>query len=132
MIDNLLYLPPLGNSDHICMEFNLMCYAEQKKSDNVKYNIRAANFDMMRETLSNVDWVSLLSPLNTYDAWSLFKSIFQKVIDDNIPMYKPRDKKNVHINSEVFILKKMKNKLWKKYHLTHCQSDLSNFKEFNL
>ena len=63
-----------------------MCYAEQKKSDNVKYNIRAANFDMMRETLSKVDWVSLLSPLNTNDAWSLFK-FFQKVIDDNIPMH---------------------------------------------
>jgi len=72
-------------------------------------NIRAANFDVMRENLSNVDWVSLLSPLNTNDAWSLFKSIFQKVIDDNIPTYKPRDKKNVYINSEVFTLKKMKN-----------------------
>ena len=48
MIDNLLYLPPLGKSDHFCMEFNLMCYAEQKKSDNVKYNIRGVNFDMMR------------------------------------------------------------------------------------
>ena len=61
-----------------------MCYAEQKKSDNVKYNIRAANFDMMRETLSKVDWLSLLSPLNTNDTWSFFKSIFQKVIDDII------------------------------------------------
>ena len=50
MIDNLLYLPPLGNSDHICMEFNLMCYAEQKKLDNFKYNIRAVNFDDERDS----------------------------------------------------------------------------------
>jgi len=73
-----------------------------------------------------VDWVSLLSPLNTNDAWSLFKSIFQKVIDDNIldniPTYKPRDKKNVLIKSEVFTLKKMKNKLWKKYRLANSLS----------
>ena len=61
------------------MEFNLLCYARQKKSDDVKHNIRVAN---LRETLSNVDWVSLLSTLNTNDARSLFKSIFQKVIDD--------------------------------------------------
>jgi len=31
----------------------------------------------------------------------------------------------------VFILKKMKNKLWKRYLLTHCPSDLSNFKSVN-
>jgi len=36
MISNLscMYLPPLGNSDHICIEFNLVCYSELKKSDN--------------------------------------------------------------------------------------------------
>ena len=44
--------------------------------------------------------------------------------------YKPREKKNVYINSEVFTLK-MKNKLWKKYRLTHCPSDLSNYKSVN-
>ena len=40
MINNLVYLPPLGNSDHICIEFDLICYSEPKKYDNLKYNIR--------------------------------------------------------------------------------------------
>jgi len=26
MITNLMYLPPLGNSDHICIQFDLLCY----------------------------------------------------------------------------------------------------------
>ena len=130
MINNLSYLPPLGNSDHICIEFNLVCYSEQKKSDNVKYNIRAANFDLMRQSLSNVDWASLLNPLID-NAWSLFKSIFQNIIDDCIPTYKPREKKNLYTNSDVFTLKKKKNKLRKKYLLTHSASDLSNFKSVN-
>ena len=32
MINNLSYLPPLGNSDHICIEFNLMCVIWSKRS----------------------------------------------------------------------------------------------------
>ena len=34
MITNMLYLPPLGNSDHICIQFDLLCYLESKKTDN--------------------------------------------------------------------------------------------------
>ena len=40
MLNTLSYLPPLENSGHICIEFNLVCYAEQKKSNNVKYNLQ--------------------------------------------------------------------------------------------
>ena len=50
MINNLSYLPPVT----IFASKLIFSYTMQKKSDNVKYNMRAANFDMMRETLSNV------------------------------------------------------------------------------
>ena len=33
MINNLVYLPPL--SDHVCIEFDLNCYSEPKKYDNL-------------------------------------------------------------------------------------------------
>ena len=85
----------------------------------------------MRQSLSNVDWASLLNPLDIDNAWSLFKLIFQNIIDDCIPTYKPREKKNLCTNSDVFTLKKKKNKLWKKYILTHSASDLYNFKSVN-
>jgi len=56
MISDLSYLPPLGNSDHICIEFNLVCYSEHKESDNVKYNVRAASIDLLRQSLGSVNW----------------------------------------------------------------------------
>jgi len=68
MINTLSYLPPLGNSDHICIKFNLVCYTKQKKSNNMKYNLKTANFDVMKESLSNVDRVSLLCPLEIDDS----------------------------------------------------------------
>ena len=131
MINNLSYLPPLGNSDHICIEFDLTCYIEPKKSMNLKYNIRAANIDLMKQALGNVDWESILDALDTNDAWLLFKAIFQDIIDKYVPIYKQREKKSLYSNSEVFSLKKHKNKLWKKYLSTRSPTDLSDFKIVN-
>ena len=61
---NLSYLPPLGNSDHIFLQFDVLCYSsEYKESDSTRYNIRAADIDMMKVTLCEIDWQSILDPL---------------------------------------------------------------------
>ena len=131
MINNLLYLPPLGSSDHICIEFDLICYPEPRKSVNLKYNIRAANIELMKQALGDVDWVSTLHTLDANGAWILFKTIFQDIIDKYVPTYKQRERKSLYSNSEVFSLMKHKNKLWKKYLSTCSPTDLSNFKKVN-
>ena len=87
MVTNLSYLPPLGNSDHVCIQFDVLCYSECKESDNIRYNIRAADIDMMKMTLSEIDWTSILDPQDTNDAWLLFKSKFQEIIDKYVPTY---------------------------------------------
>jgi len=73
MIDNISHLPPLGNSDHICIEFDLICYLEVNKFENIKYNVTAANIELMKQALSDVDWKLIL---DTNDSWLLFKAIF--------------------------------------------------------
>ena len=37
LASNLSDLPPLRNSDYICIQFDLTCYSEPKKTDNFKY-----------------------------------------------------------------------------------------------
>ena len=108
MINNLSYLPPLGSSDHICIEFDLICYPEPRKSVNLKYNIRAANIELMKQALGDVDWVSTLHTLDANGAWLLFKTIFQDIIDKYVPTYKQREKKSLYSNSEVFSLRSIK------------------------
>jgi len=90
MISNLVYLSLLGNSDHICTEFDLNCCSEPNKYYQIrKYNSSTANIDLMKQALSNVDWVTstptLMSP-----AWLLFKLSFQSIIDEYVPIYKQR------------------------------------------
>jgi len=105
-ITNLLYLPPLGNSDHVCIQIDLLCYLEFKKTDNnVRYNTREANIDQMKQSLSDVDWIFLIDPLDVSDAWLQFKSVFQDALNNCGPIYKPKKKKSLYSNSEVFSLK---------------------------
>jgi len=111
-------------SIRIYIEFELVCYAELRKFENLKYNIKAANIELMNQALSDVDWESTLETLDTDGAWMLFKNIFQDIIDHNVPTYKKREKKNLYSNSEVFCLKKCKNLLWKRYLSTRTSTDL--------
>ena len=46
----------------ICIEFDLIYYLEPKKFDNLKYNTRAANIDLIKQAVSNVDWTAILGP----------------------------------------------------------------------
>ena len=55
-----LFSSPLGNSDHVCINFDLVCYTECKQISGVKYNAGAANLQLMNEILRNVDWESTL------------------------------------------------------------------------
>ena len=84
----------------------------------------------MKQALSDVDWELILNPLDTNDAWLVFKTIFQDIIDKHVPTYKQR-KKSLYSNAEMFSLKKQKNKLWKRYLFTRSPSDLSTFKSVN-
>ena len=65
------------------------------------------------------------------DAWLQFRSIFQDALDNCVPTYKPKEKKSLYSNSEVFSLKRKKNHLWKKYLSTRSLIDLANFKSVN-
>ena len=130
MVANPSYLLPLGNSDHICLQFSVLCYSEYDVSNNIRYNIGAANIDMMKEAIGNIDWESILDPLDTNDAWLLFKCIMQNLIDKHVPTCRPKERKNWYTTPEVFNLKK-NNKLWKKHRSTRSPRDLSNFKSTN-
>ena len=51
---------------------------------------------MMKMTLIEIDWTSILDPQDTNDAWLLFKSKFQEIIDKYVPTYKPKERKNFY------------------------------------
>ena len=71
-------------------------------------------------------------PLVITSAWSFFKSAFQDAINQCVPIFKARKKKNLYMSAAAFELSKKKNKLWKKFTFTGNSSDLSGLKKFKM
>ena len=56
MVCDLDYLPPLGESDHVCIRFNVKCTQSTEIPETKKRNIFKANYAGMVEKLSHYDW----------------------------------------------------------------------------
>ena len=44
MVDNMRYLPGLGNSDHICIYLDFICYLGVTNYETPKYNLHHADY----------------------------------------------------------------------------------------
>jgi len=60
----------------------LVCYTEYKQISGVKYNVGAANLNLMNETLQSVDWNSTLSSLDVNDSWVVLKQFIRILLID--------------------------------------------------
>ena len=76
MINHIDYLPGLGNSDHVCIHFHLSCYSTFKPNQTPRYNVNRADFDTMCEALYTIDWLDIMEPMDTQEAWEVFKTVF--------------------------------------------------------
>jgi len=116
MINNIEYLPGIGASDHVCLQFNFTCYSSPAPTSRPKYNLNQANFDrMMRELLQNADWNDSLATLDICSAWKLFSDKFTDIINECIPKFVPRRRKKIFLTSRALSLRNKKSKLWCKY-----------------
>ena len=85
MINHIDYLPSLGNSDHVRIHFHLSCYSTFKPNETPRYNVNRADFDNMHAALYTIDWLDIIEPMNTQEAWEFFKTV-QDIIDKHVPI----------------------------------------------
>ena len=100
MVDSIEYLPAIGSSDHVRLRFNLLCYSSFSQVSRPKYNLYQANYTM-RQLLQEIDWDDNLSPLDIHSAWQCFATKFTNIINECIPLYLSRKKKNIYATHKV-------------------------------
>ena len=59
-VDNFEVHSPLGNSDHGCQKFHLVCFRERKVQPRKRYLYDEGNYSSMKEELA-VAWDTLLT-----------------------------------------------------------------------
>ena len=94
LIEDIQYLPGLGLSDHLCLEFSFRCYCQYYTSVNKpRFNLHSVDFTTMCQLISNVDWEDALNPFDLHNAWDYFSATFNDIVLKCIPLEVPRPKK---------------------------------------
>ena len=127
MVYNLAYHPGLGDSDHIILTFDLVCYNDQANKPLSQPDFFKANYAAIRFKLKSIDWAETLIG-NFINSYEEFMRILTTSMEGNVPKRNKRSKKrNIYMNNEATRLKNKKQKLWKKYVASKSAEDHENF-----
>ena len=128
MIRDLNYLPPLGESDHLCISFDVMCgKAESTKAEPEVRNIYKADYEAIIDELNRYDWSTLLKSSFVED-YKCFFGILEEIMTNFTPVKTPaKKKKNLYMTQEARKLKNKKLKLWKKFLSTRSSYHRNNY-----
>ena len=125
MIKNLQYLPGIGKSDHISLQFSLMCHAMRKKDIIPKQNFKRADFVSLNQLLASVNWNSM-DQCSAEDAYLFLMKTLNTAMDRYIPKsQKKTNRKNIYMTSSALNLKQKKRALARTYHQTQDIIDLA-------
>ena len=123
MVNEILYQPGLGLSDHVCLNFNYLCYVEKCNRPIPRFNLYRADFDQLNNLLHSVAWEEALRDLDVDSAWGYFSSLFNAFMEECIPISVPKRRKNLYITREAKFLKNRCNRLWRRYATSKSHSD---------
>ena len=127
MVHNLAYQPGLGDSDHICIKFDLVTVKKVNKNTQPQPDYFKANYNAIRNKLTNIDWEQTLSG-NFGNSYQLFLELLTTSMEGFVPNRTPHNKKhNIYMNSNAIKHKNKKQKLWTKYTLSRRDTDYVNF-----
>ena len=128
MVRDLNYLSPLGESDHICIRFDVVCgKAEPVKGKTDERNVFKADYAAIIEELQRYDWVKLLNSSFVED-YKRFFDILEVIMMKYTPLRTPaKKKKNLYMTREARRLKNKKIKLWRKFLATRSSYHRNNY-----
>ncbi|MEW8545255.1 MAG: reverse transcriptase family protein [Candidatus Thiodiazotropha sp.] len=130
MVNNVKYLPSMGRSDHIVLNFNFNCYTETIFSCFERYNFHKGDYKSCVDVLQEVDWDLVMEGLGVSESWTYFAETLIQLIMNYIPVSKVRSDKGSHnpiVTPQCLEVIREKHKKWKKY--LNCKSD-ENFQQY--
>ena len=134
LVQNLTYLPPLGNSDHVMLQFEVTCYTKRTDSDRVRLNFNKGDYGHLNKMIRETVW-DVAEPSDIQQQYGIFRDTLSHLVASCIPPTCPRSKRrNIYINRDAMRLKRKKRRLWTAYirskdgisysRYTRCKNDL--------
>ena len=123
MVYDLTYHPPIGESDHVCLMFNVL-HSNKNKGFTPVHNIYKTNYDAVREELIQHNWSQILTS-NLENDYNNFSNLLYSIMTTHSPMTIPPKKKK-NMTTEAMRLKNRKRS-WKRIKTTKTRYDRDNY-----
>lgn len=132
------YLPPLGRSDHNCVDVHVTFadatrFHTEQSSKIIRYHYERADWKAMCEDLHVRDWSSFWASSNVDDCWRILRTQLRATIDNHVPksylshsIRAPKPPWLGSLNRSVLLAKK---EAWLKYRKSKCLADLNHYKD---
>ena len=83
MINKINPLPPIGNTDHICLNVFTSMYTEEPMAPQPRLNLFKGNYGKISEDMQSIDWVTTLQGQPFTDAYC---NILKEKTEQHIPI----------------------------------------------
>ena len=127
MIDEVSYLSPLGNSDHVVLSFDLLCYWKSISAPSTpRLALHRGHYPEMIRYLSTLDWTVLLK-LPPDEQERTISAAIQTACGMFIPIYTPPATKQKKYPGKIRKLLNLKRTLWARYRRTLCDATYDSY-----
>ncbi|MEW8545737.1 MAG: endonuclease/exonuclease/phosphatase family protein, partial [Candidatus Thiodiazotropha sp.] len=128
MVENLVYLPSFGKSDHVVLAFTFICYTELQPRSGTRYNFYKGNYMEMNKDISECNWEEKFMDKDVCGAWSGFAETINQFIEKHVPVSRVHDKRSCpYADRDAIAAIRTKRKKWAKY--VHCKN-LATYNEY--
>ena len=114
MVDEIVYEPPLGKSDHLVLLFDFICHAD--RTDDTSKLLRRINYQELTEKLHREPYRGT-NNITLNGAWESFMEYLQSHIEacSTYITKKRANRKKGHLRSRTIKLARYRNSLWYEY-----------------
>ena len=128
-VSRLLFLSPIGTSDHNSILFRWQGCAPIKIPVSSRPNVWRTDFDRLRAAALEVDW-SIPAGCNVNDAWCDFRAKLSDLMDVHVPVVRrrPFSRGPPWITQELRRLFRKRKKLWNRFRETSSSADYDFYK----
>ena len=124
MINIINYMPGLGKSDHLQLQFTYNCYTEISKTIFTKMNFFKGNYTGLSRELAQIDWLQALDGVDVSASWEILTEQLSNLIETYIPVSKVSSgtgTKTPYITQNCHDAIRKKHSKWEKF--LHCKTN---------
>ena len=128
-IKNINVFQPLGNSDHGIVTAEFICEWKSRIEPKMRRAYYKGDYTTITNKLNEIDWNEKFLGRTTQECWDIFKSVYNLLVNEHIPMISPKEYNEPWMNGKVMKLWKKKHYAWKRFHESNTNQGWNEYKK---